>query len=86
MAKVTKKTHYPMEDQLISIAAATPFVLTKDPYDMDEDEIDEAATEAEKYVHWIDSEDCYQAVPALLGSNTEIPCFEGGFADLKKSS
>lgn len=77
------KYTYLIEDQLISIAAATPFSLKKDPYNMTEKELLEAEKEAAKYVHWIEIPDCYQSVPALKDSIKELPIFKGNFQELK---
>lgn len=77
------KKAYPMEDQLISISAVTPLHLSKDPWDMDEQELDNIIDEASKYVHWIDVDYCHQAVPALIGRDIEIATFDGTFEDLK---
>ncbi len=79
-----QKLSYSIKDQLISIAAVTPFELNKDPWEMTKSELDEAKIEAATYVHWVKSPEYYQSVPAIIDFNEPIPVFEGNFNDLQE--
>ncbi len=73
---------YPLDKQLLSIAAVTPFNPRRNPCDMSEKELNVAIRDASQYVHWIRIAGYKDPVPVMLGSDEIVPEFDGDYEEL----